>query len=122
MAGLHSSWDELDLRLKWCTRIGRSVACGRADGRYSDEFKYRPAASPIITEKLKDGRIRIRGATAGGLGLREGIDIPLSPAKKKLEEKKRREKAEAEALEKVLEAKRKAKERRKRRKSARSDP
>ncbi|KAG7096012.1 hypothetical protein E1B28_006694 [Marasmius oreades] len=30
--------------------------------RYSKEFKYRPAASPIVTETLKDGRIRIRGA------------------------------------------------------------
>lgn len=30
--------------------------------RYSEEFKYRPAASPIITETLKDGRTRIRGA------------------------------------------------------------
>jgi len=30
--------------------------------RYSNEFKYRPAASPIVTEKLKDGRQRIRGA------------------------------------------------------------
>ncbi|KAG6330672.1 hypothetical protein ID866_8415 [Astraeus odoratus] len=30
--------------------------------RYSKEFKYRPAASPIITERLKDGRIRLRGA------------------------------------------------------------
>ncbi|KDQ10961.1 hypothetical protein BOTBODRAFT_35729 [Botryobasidium botryosum FD-172 SS1] len=29
--------------------------------RYSKEHKYRPAASPIITETLKDGRIRIRG-------------------------------------------------------------
>ncbi|KAH7333584.1 hypothetical protein B0J17DRAFT_675989 [Rhizoctonia solani] len=29
--------------------------------RYSHEYKFRPAASPIITEKLKDGRIRIRG-------------------------------------------------------------
>ncbi|KAG8693340.1 hypothetical protein FRC11_002968, partial [Ceratobasidium sp. 423] len=25
--------------------------------RYSDQYKFRPAASPIITEKLKDGRI-----------------------------------------------------------------
>ncbi|KAJ3503525.1 hypothetical protein NMY22_g18222 [Coprinellus aureogranulatus] len=31
--------------------------------RYSKEHKYRPAASPIITETLKDGRIRLRGAT-----------------------------------------------------------
>ena len=30
--------------------------------RYSKEHKYRPAASPIITETLKDGRIRLRGA------------------------------------------------------------
>ncbi|KZT39423.1 hypothetical protein SISSUDRAFT_963163, partial [Sistotremastrum suecicum HHB10207 ss-3] len=30
--------------------------------RYSKEYKYRPAASPVITEKLKDGRIRLRGA------------------------------------------------------------
>ncbi|TFK63295.1 hypothetical protein BDN72DRAFT_776026 [Pluteus cervinus] len=30
--------------------------------RYSKEHKFRPAASPIITETLKDGRIRIRGS------------------------------------------------------------
>lgn len=30
--------------------------------RYSKEYKFRPAASPIITEQLKDGRTRIRGA------------------------------------------------------------
>ncbi|KAJ7190792.1 hypothetical protein GGX14DRAFT_310256, partial [Mycena pura] len=30
--------------------------------RYSKEYKYRPAASPIITEALKDGRVRVRGA------------------------------------------------------------
>ncbi|THH05339.1 hypothetical protein EW145_g4866 [Phellinidium pouzarii] len=30
--------------------------------RYSDEHKFRPAASPIITEHLKDGRVRLRGA------------------------------------------------------------
>ncbi|KAJ7446957.1 hypothetical protein FB451DRAFT_1148131 [Mycena latifolia] len=30
--------------------------------RYSKEFKYRPAASPILTETLKDGRLRVRGA------------------------------------------------------------
>ncbi|THH17882.1 hypothetical protein EW146_g3019 [Bondarzewia mesenterica] len=34
--------------------------------RYSKEFKYRPAASPIITERLKDGRMRLRGAQATG--------------------------------------------------------
>ncbi|KAN0086148.1 hypothetical protein V8E55_007282 [Tylopilus felleus] len=30
--------------------------------RYSKEFKFRPAASPVITERLEDGRIRLRGA------------------------------------------------------------
>lgn len=30
--------------------------------RYSKEFKYRPAASPVITERLKDGVVRLRGA------------------------------------------------------------
>ncbi|KAL5513643.1 hypothetical protein ACEPAH_4042 [Sanghuangporus vaninii] len=30
--------------------------------RYSDDYKFRPAASLIVTETLKDGRIRIRGA------------------------------------------------------------
>lgn len=30
--------------------------------RYSKDYKYRPAASPIITEVLKDGRTRLRGA------------------------------------------------------------
>ena len=30
--------------------------------RYSKEHKFRPAASPIITEILSDGRTRIRGA------------------------------------------------------------
>ncbi|KAG1733117.1 hypothetical protein EDB19DRAFT_1639837, partial [Suillus lakei] len=30
--------------------------------RYSKDFKYRPAASPVITERLKDGVVRLRGA------------------------------------------------------------
>ncbi|KAJ7092974.1 hypothetical protein B0H15DRAFT_1020992 [Mycena belliarum] len=30
--------------------------------RYSKQYKYRPAASPIVTETLKDGRLRVRGA------------------------------------------------------------
>ena len=30
--------------------------------RYSKQHKYRPAASPIIYEKLKDGKTRVRGA------------------------------------------------------------
>jgi len=38
--------------------------------RYSKDFRYRPAASPIITEALPDGRKRLRGA-------RPGDDIPV---------------------------------------------
>ena len=30
--------------------------------RYSKDYKFRPAASPVITETLKDGRTRLRGA------------------------------------------------------------
>ena len=30
--------------------------------RYSKEHKFRPAASPVITERLPDGRLRVRGA------------------------------------------------------------
>ncbi|KAF8891489.1 hypothetical protein CPB84DRAFT_1647260, partial [Gymnopilus junonius] len=30
--------------------------------RYSKEHLFRPAASPVVTETLRDGRIRIRGA------------------------------------------------------------
>jgi hypothetical protein len=30
--------------------------------RYSKDYKFRPAASPVITETLKDGRMRLRGA------------------------------------------------------------
>ena len=32
--------------------------------RYSKEHKFRPAASPVITETLKDGRTRLRGSYA----------------------------------------------------------
>ncbi|KAF8881765.1 hypothetical protein BD779DRAFT_1388625, partial [Infundibulicybe gibba] len=34
--------------------------------RYSKEYKFRPAASPVITETLKDGRVRVRGAPPTG--------------------------------------------------------
>ncbi|KIM21125.1 hypothetical protein M408DRAFT_333638 [Serendipita vermifera MAFF 305830] len=38
--------------------------------RYSKEHRFRPAASPIITEVLPDGRKKIKGA-------RHGDDIPI---------------------------------------------
>lgn len=70
------------------------------DTRYSDEFRYRPAASPVITEYLKDGRIRLRGASVGGVGVREE-DIPKSAARKAAEEKERIEEARDAAKRKL---------------------
>ncbi|TDL25655.1 hypothetical protein BD410DRAFT_603295 [Rickenella mellea] len=29
--------------------------------RYSKDHKFRPAASPVVTERLKDGKVRLRG-------------------------------------------------------------
>ena len=69
-------------------------------GRYSEEFRYRPAASPVITEYLKDGRIRLRGASPGGIGVREE-DMPKTPAQKAAEEKKRMKEARKAAKEKL---------------------
>ncbi|BEI80104.1 hypothetical protein CcaverHIS002_0106330 [Cutaneotrichosporon cavernicola] len=83
--------------------------------RYSDEFRYRPAASPVITEYLKDGRIRLRGATPGGVGVREE-DQPQSPGAKAAREAKMIKEAEEKALEQLKESKRKAKERARKRK------
>ncbi|ODO05376.1 hypothetical protein L198_02069 [Cryptococcus wingfieldii CBS 7118] len=78
--------------------------------RYSDEFKYRPAASPVITEHLKDGRIRLRGASIGGVGVKEN-DIPLTPAQKEKKDKERREEAKNAARAKMgLKPKQKKKE------------
>ncbi len=60
--------------------------------RYSDEFKYRPAASPVITEYLPGNRIRLRGATPGGVGIRPG-DLPKTPQELARDKKKREEQA-----------------------------
>jgi hypothetical protein len=38
--------------------------------RYSEQYRFRPAASPIITETLPDGRTKVRGG-------RHGDDIPI---------------------------------------------
>ncbi|GMK54516.1 hypothetical protein CspeluHIS016_0111020 [Cutaneotrichosporon spelunceum] len=78
--------------------------------RYSDEFRYRPAASPVITEYLKDGRIRLRGATPGGVGVRDE-DQPQSPGAKAARAANRLLEAEEKAMEQLKESKRKAKER-----------
>ncbi|EDR00908.1 uncharacterized protein LACBIDRAFT_333774 [Laccaria bicolor S238N-H82] len=50
--------------------------------RYSREFKFRPAASPIITETLKDGRMRLRGATPPPKTLEAKI-TPTTKARRK---------------------------------------
>lgn len=79
--------------------------------RYSDEFKYRPAASPVITEYLKDGRIRLRGATPGGVGIRKGDKgYPLSEAEKAAERQKRIDEAKEKAKAQLAEDKQRRKE------------
>ncbi|KAK7037300.1 hypothetical protein VNI00_011291 [Paramarasmius palmivorus] len=51
--------------------------------RYSKEFKFRPAASPVITETLKDGRVRIRGAEPSKLSTPTPTPSPKVKGKKK---------------------------------------
>ncbi|KAG6872280.1 hypothetical protein C0995_011317 [Termitomyces sp. Mi166 len=66
--------------------------------RYSKEHKFRPAASPIITETLKDGRVRIRGAAPTATPVQTPTPIPKKPNRRKtrkgkaLGKKSRREK------------------------------
>jgi len=83
---------------------------------YSEEHKYRPAASPVITEYLKDGRIRLRGASPGGVGVREE-DLPMSKERKAVQEKKRVEEAKAAAAKKLKEKRQAIKEKRSARKA-----
>ena len=68
--------------------------------RYSDEYKYRPAASPVITEYLKDGRIRLRGASVGGVGIKEE-DIPKSSVQIRRQEEERVQEAREAAKKKL---------------------
>ncbi|KII86693.1 hypothetical protein PLICRDRAFT_43344 [Plicaturopsis crispa FD-325 SS-3] len=49
----------LSFNLRYATQTPPKVVHAT---RYSREHKFRPAASPIITERLKDGRVRVRGA------------------------------------------------------------
>lgn len=78
--------------------------------RYSDEFKYRPAESPVITEYLKDGRIRLRGAHPGGVGV-PPEKMPLRPEQKAYQEKKKREEIKERAKKKLEEEKLRKKQR-----------
>ncbi|KAK4689856.1 hypothetical protein P7C73_g223, partial [Tremellales sp. Uapishka_1] len=75
-------------------------AIGNEPRSYSDEFKYRPAASPVITEYLKDGRVRLRGASMGGVGIKEE-DRPKTPEQKRREEEDRRVEAREAAKERL---------------------
>lgn len=84
--------------------------------RYSEEHRYRPAASPVITEYLKDGRIRLRGASPGGVGVREE-DLPMSKERKAVQEKKRVEEAKAAAAKMLKEKRQAIKEKRSARKA-----
>lgn len=89
--------------------------------RYSDQHRYRPAGSPVITETLKDGRLRIRGANIGGQGVRE-TDIPKSPAQIEHERQKLKEEAAKVAREKVMERRNKVRDKKQARKAAKRDP
>ncbi|WVF73013.1 hypothetical protein IAT40_007831 [Kwoniella sp. CBS 6097] len=68
--------------------------------RYSDEHRYRPASSPVITEYLPGNRIRLRGASIGGVGIKDE-DKPLTPQRKAAKEQERREEARNKAREKM---------------------
>ncbi len=54
----------------------------------------------MITEHLKDGRIRLRGASVGGVGVREE-DVPKREAQKAMEGKERVEEAREVAKRKL---------------------
>ncbi|KAJ4487566.1 hypothetical protein J3R30DRAFT_3279132 [Lentinula aciculospora] len=56
--------------------------------RYSAEHKFRPAASPIITETLKDGRLRIRGAEPTASATPTYTPTPTKKVKKRKTGKK----------------------------------
>lgn len=78
--------------------------------RYSDEFRYRPAESPVITEYLKDGRIRLRGAHPAGVGVPSN-KMPLRPEQIAYQEKKKREEIKERAKKKLEDEKLRKKQR-----------
>lgn len=78
--------------------------------RYSDEFRYRPAESPVITEYLKDGRIRLRGAHPAGVGVPPN-KMPLRPEQKAYQDQKKREEIKERALKKLEDEKLRKKQR-----------
>lgn len=51
--------------------------------RYSKKFKFRPAASPIVTQKLPDGRTRVRGDDVRRIKLAEDKAKKEGKGKKK---------------------------------------
>ncbi|KAK0433794.1 hypothetical protein EV421DRAFT_1373955 [Armillaria borealis] len=67
--------------------------------RYSDQFKFRPAASPIVTETLKGGGTRLRGANPTATAR----TTPTPTLEKK--KRRRRSKRNAQAKAKVNAAK-----------------
>lgn len=79
-----------DLKCNWA--LTPTTRCGS----YSEEHRYRPAASPIITETLPDGRLRVRGASPAGVGIQPG-DLPKTPKEIARERKEREEAALEEA-------------------------
>ncbi|KAL1687292.1 hypothetical protein GGG16DRAFT_28530, partial [Schizophyllum commune] len=68
--------------------------------RYSEEYKYRPAASPIITETLRDGRLRVRGAAPTTSIKPTPTQTPTSKPGRKRRGKKRSKAKKSTKLEK----------------------
>ncbi|KAL5531005.1 hypothetical protein ACEPAG_3881 [Sanghuangporus baumii] len=58
--------------------------------RYSEDYRFRPAASPVVTETLKDGRIRIRGAEPTARSIPSAT--PKSKTRKRRSSKRRKAK------------------------------
>ncbi|KIM37985.1 hypothetical protein M413DRAFT_448032 [Hebeloma cylindrosporum] len=66
--------------------------------RYSKDYKFRPAASPIITETLKDGRLRLRGAlptptatTTPAVAKKKKVGVGKATGKRKAGKSKRKQ-------------------------------
>ncbi|KAK0186346.1 hypothetical protein F5146DRAFT_1124166 [Armillaria mellea] len=87
--------------LFWLAYTARQRHLGRKNKvvyatRYSDQFKFRPAASPIVTETLKGGGTRLRGANPTATS-RTTPTSTLEKKKKRRRRSKRNAQAKAKA-------------------------
>ncbi|KAK0475704.1 hypothetical protein IW261DRAFT_453195 [Armillaria novae-zelandiae] len=68
--------------------------------RYSDQYKFRPAASPIVTETLKGGGTRLRGANPTATSRATPTPTPTLEKKKRRRRSKRNAQAKSKAAKK----------------------